>query len=90
MGRHPGDLLSLSSSPDQNIKLIDVLDPRLPRPVDQMVMHDIILVSTVAFACLCSEPKSRPTMKVVSKEFAACKTLKRTPFHEISISELRN
>ncbi|KAH9676417.1 MDIS1-interacting receptor like kinase 2 [Citrus sinensis] len=90
MGRHPGDLLSLSSSPDQNIKLIDVLDPRLPPPVDQMVMHDIILVSTVAFACLCSEPKSRPTMKVVSKEFAACKTLKWTPFHEISISELRN
>ncbi|KAL9427360.1 hypothetical protein AB3S75_029536 [Citrus x aurantiifolia] len=90
MGRHPGDLLSLSSSPDQNIKLIDVLDPRLPPPVDQMVMHDVILVSTVAFACLCSEPKSQPTMKVVSKEFAACKTLKRTPFHEISISELRN
>ncbi|KAH9740026.1 MDIS1-interacting receptor like kinase 2 [Citrus sinensis] len=38
MGRHPGDLLSLSSSPDQNIKLIDVLDPRLPPPVDQMTL----------------------------------------------------
>ncbi|KAH9768687.1 protein kinase domain-containing protein [Citrus sinensis] len=38
MGKHPGELLSSSSSSlDKNIKLIDLLDPRLPPPGDQMI-----------------------------------------------------
>lgn len=61
MGRQPGELLSSlssSSSSDQNIMLLDVLDPRLSPPVDRMVVRDIVLVSTILFACLCSNPKS--------------------------------
>ncbi|KAK4833768.1 hypothetical protein QYF36_010905 [Acer negundo] len=87
MGRHPGELLS---SFDQNIMLIDVLDPRLKPPEDQMVVQDIVLISTIAFASLLSEPRSRPTMKRVSQEFAARKTPISKPFQEISIAELRN
>ncbi|KAK0602759.1 hypothetical protein LWI29_036735 [Acer saccharum] len=87
MGRHPGELVSLL---DQNVMLIDILDPRLSPPVDQMVMQDIVLASIIAFACLRSEPKSRPTMKRVSQEFTSGKKQSSKPFPEISITELRN
>ncbi|KAH9704145.1 protein kinase domain-containing protein [Citrus sinensis] len=92
MGKHPGEILSSSSSSlDKNIKLIDLLDPRLSPPVDQKIRQDIILVSTVAFSCLRSQPKSRPTMQLVSNEFIARnKAPMQKPFHEISIVELRN
>ncbi|XP_024046456.1 MDIS1-interacting receptor like kinase 2 [Citrus clementina] len=70
MGKHPRDLLSsLSSSSDPKSMLIDVLDQRLPPPVDQKVIQDILLFSTISFACLQSNPKSRPTMQSVSQEF---------------------
>ncbi|GAY35817.1 hypothetical protein CUMW_283360, partial [Citrus unshiu] len=70
MGKHPRDLLSsLSSSSDPKIMLIDVLDQRLPPPVDQKVIQDILLASTVSFPCLQSNPKSRPTMQYASQEF---------------------
>lgn len=61
MGRQPGELLSSlssSSSSDQNIMLLDVLDPHLSPPVDRMIVRDIVLVSTILFACLRSNPKS--------------------------------
>ncbi|KAK2658124.1 hypothetical protein Ddye_011176 [Dipteronia dyeriana] len=64
MGRHPAELLS---SFDQNIMLIDVLDPRPNPPEDQMVVQDIAIISTIAFACLLSDPRPRPTMKHVSQ-----------------------
>ncbi|KAL5739236.1 hypothetical protein ACOSQ2_028416 [Xanthoceras sorbifolium] len=91
MGRHPRDLLSsLASSSNQGIMLLDILDPRLSPPVDQMIAHDIVLVSSVAFASLHRNPKSRPSMQRVSREFLAYKTPMSKPIHEISIVELRN
>ncbi|KAJ0041822.1 hypothetical protein Pint_19316 [Pistacia integerrima] len=91
MGRHPGELLSsLSSSSNQNLMLIDLLDPRLPCLADMMVVQDIVLISKIAFVCLCFKPKSRPTMHRVSQEFLGRKTPLAKPFHEISISEMRN
>ncbi|KAI9152859.1 hypothetical protein LWI28_002232 [Acer negundo] len=92
MGRHPGELLSflLSSSLDHNIMLIDILDRRLMPTMDATVVQDIILASAIAFACLQSKPKSRPTMKYVSQKFLARKTLmSRTPLHKISIAKLK-
>ncbi|XP_031287269.1 MDIS1-interacting receptor like kinase 2-like [Pistacia vera] len=74
MGCHPGELLSsLSSSSSQNMMLIDLLDPRLPCVTDTMVVQDIALISRIAFACLSSKPKSRPTMHRVSQEFLSRK-----------------
>ncbi|GAY35401.1 hypothetical protein CUMW_278400 [Citrus unshiu] len=92
MGRHPGDLLSLSSSPsfDPKMTLIKVLDQRLSPPVDRKIVQDIVHVSTIAFACLSSQPKPRPTMQHVSQEFLTSRTLIRKPFQEISVLELRN
>ncbi|KAK4851889.1 hypothetical protein QYF36_019193 [Acer negundo] len=86
MGRHPGELVSLL---DQNVMLIDILDPRMSPPADQMVMQGIVLASTIAFACLRSEPKLRPTMNRVSQEFTSGKKQISKPFPEISITELR-
>ncbi|KAH9735390.1 MDIS1-interacting receptor like kinase 2 [Citrus sinensis] len=91
MGTHPGELLSsLSSSSGPKIMLIDVLDQRLSPPVNQKIVQDIILVSTIAFACLRSQPKSRPTMQRISLELLAGKTPMQKALKEISISELRN
>ncbi|KAJ0041868.1 hypothetical protein Pint_19310 [Pistacia integerrima] len=91
MGHPPGELLSSwSSSSNQNLMLIDLLDPRLPCVADTMVVQDIALISRIAFACLSSKPKSRPTMHRVSHEFLGRKTPLAKHFHEISISEMRN
>ncbi|KAJ0043432.1 hypothetical protein Pint_19265 [Pistacia integerrima] len=89
MGRHPEEIISLSSS-DQNVMLIDVLDSRLSPPVNRIVKQEIMLVSIIAFACLRSKPKSRPTMKRVSQEFLKQKTSFAKSFGKIYISELRN
>uniref|UniRef100_A0A7N2QZX4 non-specific serine/threonine protein kinase n=1 Tax=Quercus lobata TaxID=97700 RepID=A0A7N2QZX4_QUELO len=63
MERHLGELLtSLSSSSPQNVMLNEILDQRLPPP-NRLVAQDVFLVTTIAFACLHSKPKSRPTMK---------------------------
>ena len=92
MGTHPGELLSSlsSSSLDPKIMLIDILDQRLLPPVNQKIVQNIILVSTIAFACLRSQPKSRPTMQGISQELLVAKTLMQKALKEISISELRN
>ncbi|KAK9221170.1 hypothetical protein WN944_009595 [Citrus x changshan-huyou] len=43
MGSHPGDLLSsLSSSSERKIRLIDILDQRLPSPLDQKVVQVLV------------------------------------------------
>ncbi|KAK0599933.1 hypothetical protein LWI29_009962 [Acer saccharum] len=90
MGRHPQELLSsLSSSTDQNIKLIDVLDQRLLLPVDHTVVQDVVLASSIALACLHSEPKARPTMKRVSQVIDARRKIVPTPIHEITVAQLQ-
>ncbi|KAK7850693.1 mdis1-interacting receptor like kinase 2 [Quercus suber] len=50
----------------------------------------IALVVTLALACLCSNPKSRPTMKHVSQEILARKPPLPKPFYEISMWDLMN
>nr|POE82081.1 isoform 2 of probable leucine-rich repeat receptor-like protein kinase [Quercus suber] len=69
MGRHPGELISsLASSSARHIMLKDVLDPRLSPHINQTIAQNVVLVVTLALACLRSNPKSRPTMKHVSQE----------------------
>ncbi|BBG95731.1 Protein kinase family protein with leucine-rich repeat domain [Prunus dulcis] len=78
MGKHPGDLFSsfssvssssssLSSSalPAHQIPIVDVLDQRIYPPTHQVASEVVSLVK-IAFSCLNSSPKSRPTMKQVS------------------------
>ncbi|KAL1080831.1 hypothetical protein V6Z11_D09G022100, partial [Gossypium hirsutum] len=65
MGKHPEEVLSWLSSPSSlvNMKLVDVLDNRLPLPTSQLVTQNLVYVATLAFACLNPQPKPRPTMK---------------------------
>uniref|UniRef100_A0A6N2KGS5 non-specific serine/threonine protein kinase n=1 Tax=Salix viminalis TaxID=40686 RepID=A0A6N2KGS5_SALVM len=85
MGRHPGDILSSS---DQAITLKEVLDPRLPPPTNEIVIQNICIVATLAFCCLHPNPKSRPSMKLVSQEFLSPR--RSLVGLEISLLELRH
>ncbi|KAM7465246.1 hypothetical protein LguiB_012808 [Lonicera macranthoides] len=70
MGKHPGDLLSsLTSASTRNSTMNDVLDPRLSGPIDRLIEWDIFMVMRLAFSCISSNPKSRPTMQSVSQQF---------------------
>ncbi|THG01786.1 hypothetical protein TEA_021512 [Camellia sinensis var. sinensis] len=93
VGRHPKEFLSLlASTSAQNIMLNDVLDPRLLPPVDPLIAGNVVLVAALAFACLHSEPRSRPTMLHVSQKLLPHSNRRplATLLHSISLSELRN
>lgn len=99
MGRHPGELTSLitassrmsSKSPSvSQIMLKDVLDPRLSPPKNQPVASSVVMLATLALACLHSRPKSRPNMEHVSKEILNRRPRLPKPLNEISIQELLN
>ncbi|XP_027337410.1 probable leucine-rich repeat receptor-like protein kinase At1g35710 [Abrus precatorius] len=86
MGRHPGQLLSsLSNLSNQNFLLKDLLDSRLPLPSSQKDAQDIVLVGTIALACLCSKPKFRPSMQQVARKLSCSKLSLPLPLYEISI-----
>nr|XP_010911758.3 MDIS1-interacting receptor like kinase 2-like [Elaeis guineensis] len=67
MGKHPGELISMLSSPiSENIFLKDILDPRLSLPTTQVV-NELVVVVMIAFQCLDNNPYSRLTMRSVSQ-----------------------
>ncbi|KAB2064434.1 hypothetical protein ES319_A09G018700v1 [Gossypium barbadense] len=82
MGKHPEEVLPWLSSPAYlvNMKLIDVLDNRLPLPTSRLVAQNLVHVVTLAFACLNPQPKSRPTMKEVCEEFLCGQIFLKIPF----------
>ncbi|XVE62991.1 hypothetical protein DITRI_Ditri06bG0164000 [Diplodiscus trichospermus] len=92
MGKHPGELLSSLSSASslQDIKLIDVLDRRLQPPTNQLVAQNIVEAATLAFVCSHPQPKSRPMMEEVSKEFLSSQTSLGVPFQMITLLQLMN
>ncbi|KAL1824535.1 hypothetical protein ACET3Z_011313 [Daucus carota] len=71
MGSHPGDFLSSFTTPQSysHRMLNDILDKRLPLPTKPQE-NDIIHVIKQAFACLHLNPKFRPPMKDLLKEFS--------------------
>ncbi|KAI8030883.1 putative leucine-rich repeat receptor-like protein kinase [Camellia lanceoleosa] len=92
MGRHPKELSLLASTSAKNIMSNDVLDPRRLPPVDLLVAGNVVLVAALAFACLHSEPRSRPTMVHVSQKLVPHSNRRplATLLHSISLCELRN
>ncbi|XP_056169737.1 probable leucine-rich repeat receptor-like protein kinase At1g35710 [Syzygium oleosum] len=91
MGEHPGDIVSTFwTSFGEDIMLHKILDPRLPYPRKNSVARSIVLIVSLALACLSANPKSRPTMKRVSEAFLARKLPLAKPFHEISLAQIRD
>ncbi|GKU97107.1 hypothetical protein SLEP1_g10287 [Rubroshorea leprosula] len=92
MGRHPGELLTLSSSPSfsQNVMLNAMLDTRLSPPSGKNVTQSIVVATRLAFACLHANPKFRPTMRFVSQQFVGRQRPLLNPFQAISLLELVN
>ncbi|KAF8012983.1 hypothetical protein BT93_I0986 [Corymbia citriodora subsp. variegata] len=91
MGEHPGDIIStLLASSREDIMLHKILDPRLPFPRENSIARSIVLIVSLALACLSANPKSRPTMTQVSKAFLARKVPLVKPFHEISLVQLQD
>ncbi|KAF8013057.1 hypothetical protein BT93_I1046 [Corymbia citriodora subsp. variegata] len=90
MGEHPGNIiLMLSTLFQDDIMLHQILDPRLPIPRQNSVTRSIVLIVSLALACLSGDPKSRPTMKQVSEAFLAPKLALPEPFHSISLAQLQ-
>ena len=84
MGKHPGDLISILSplsataSTTQNRQLKDMLDQRLETPRNQVALK-VVSIAKLAFSCLETNPKSRPTMQEVSHELS----IERAPTSEV-------
>ncbi|CAN6714947.1 unnamed protein product [Malus baccata var. baccata] len=77
MGRHPGDMLesqlsASSTSTNENAELLlkDVLDQRLEPPANELAKA-VVLVMSIALACIRTRPRLRPTMHFVSQKLSA-------------------
>ncbi|XP_050147121.1 probable leucine-rich repeat receptor-like protein kinase At1g35710 isoform X14 [Malus sylvestris] len=77
MGRHPGDMLesqlsesSTSMKGNADLLLKDVLDQRLEPPANELAKA-VVLVMSIALACIRTRPGLRPTMHFVSQNLSA-------------------
>ncbi|XP_050143534.1 MDIS1-interacting receptor like kinase 2-like isoform X1 [Malus sylvestris] len=95
MGRHPGDMLESqlqesSKSRRDNVELLlkDLLDQRLEPPTNESAKA-VVLVVTMALACIRTRPASRPTMLFVAQKLSA-QTLPclPEPFGMLTINKL--
>lgn len=91
MGKHPGELVSsLRSASSQGILFKYILDPRLICTINQQSTPSLALIATLAFACLHSQPRLRPTMQVMCDKLLTGKPRLTIPFEEISIKQIVN
>ena len=97
MGRHPGELISslLSSASSSSASpstvghflLNDVID-QCPSPPVNQVAEEVVVVVKLAFACLCVNPHSRPTMQQVARAFSEQWPPLSKQFSVITLGEL--
>ncbi|XP_068318658.1 MDIS1-interacting receptor like kinase 2-like [Pyrus communis] len=95
MGRHPGDMLESqlqesSKSRRDNVELLlkDLLDQRSEPPTNESAKA-VVLVVTMALACVRTRPASRPTMLFTAQKLSA-QTLPclPEPFGMLTINKL--
>ena len=97
MGKHPGDLISLLSSSSSSssattstahgILLKDVLDQRLEPPRNR-VARIVVSIAKLAFACLETNPQSRPAMQQISRELSIERSPLSEMFDKITLGQL--
>ena len=91
MGKHPGELFTyLWSKSTPRILINDLLDSRHKSPLHQIgVAQSILLTLTLIFACLHPDPKARPTMQHLTREFNIRRPYQdKLVFNEITIEQL--
>ncbi|RYQ95940.1 hypothetical protein Ahy_B08g091327 [Arachis hypogaea] len=90
MRRHPRELISslLDDSSNKNIVIKDLLDLHIRLPLSQKETQDIVHIVTLVLTCLCSNPKSRPSMQEVGHELSTSKQSLSLPFANITIHQL--
>ncbi|CAN6457720.1 unnamed protein product [Victoria cruziana] len=72
MGRHPGEQLSslaILTQQELDVKILDMLDQRIPAPQDQEA-EIVAVVVKLAVMCIHMNPESRPTMLDVSRRLS--------------------
>ncbi|KAL5707749.1 non-specific serine/threonine protein kinase [Ranunculus cassubicifolius] len=90
-GKHPEDFLisiSLPTPAAQNVLLKELFDPRLSSPTNQDTIDDLVLIVRLAFACVQSNPRHRPTMQQVSQTLFTGKECLLHHFEEITVQQL--
>ncbi|PNX95926.1 putative LRR receptor-like protein kinase [Trifolium pratense] len=92
MGKHPGEFLGTLYS-NKSLTLMemlvkDVVDQRLPPPIDTLD-ETIVFTMRVALACTRAAPESRPTMRSVARELStSTQDYLPLPFGMITVSKL--
>ncbi|XP_056170333.1 MDIS1-interacting receptor like kinase 2-like [Syzygium oleosum] len=94
MGKHPGDYVfrecSLFTQTESPMLLMDVLDQRLsPSRLQLQEAQDVVSISKLAFACLQTDPRLRPTMAQVSCELRVQVPLE-IPLSAVNLEQLRD
>ncbi|KAJ8775329.1 hypothetical protein K2173_020333 [Erythroxylum novogranatense] len=93
MGRHPEDIVSTISllRDCPSLMLKDMLDSRLSYPNNnQEVAQSLVLVVSIALACLRFHPNSRPTMEQVCRQLLGPRSPLPVPLHLVSLRDLMN
>ncbi|KAM6567927.1 hypothetical protein CsatA_027055 [Cannabis sativa] len=80
-----GYIAPASSSSIQHTLLSDIIDNRPSAPRNRLIEGDIVLIAMLGFACLNAKPNCRPTMKLVSHQLLAPKTLLAKRFSDVSL-----
>ncbi|CAN4081187.1 unnamed protein product [Withania somnifera] len=92
LGHHPGDILpaissfSPSSSADGTL-LKDLIDKRPQAPGKQEV-EELMMITKLAFACLCQSPLARPTMKQVCASLSKENSPSEGLFSTVTLGQL--
>jgi len=94
MGKHPGEFISSLFSPSEassvyNLLLKDVLDQRLPLPVEPVV-EEVFLIAKITLACLSETPRFRPSMEQVYNDFLMPKSSSQNSLSIITLAQLVN
>ncbi|XP_078165998.1 uncharacterized protein LOC144560633 [Carex rostrata] len=64
IGKHPGDMINILTSDEEEIILQDILDKRIEPPTKQ-VINEILKMIQIGYQCLNNNPSFRPTMQEV-------------------------
>lgn len=80
--------ISLSEfNANSNMQLKDLFDKRLEIPESELA-DELVTITKLAFSCINSNPKLRPTMQQVSQEFSTRRLHVPQALHTVALKEV--